>query len=70
MKILVKVLGGLLIGILTMGGIAALVTLPTMFIWNYVMPNLFGLPEVTFLQALALNFLASILFKNNNSPVK
>jgi len=70
MKILVKVLGGLLIGILTMGGIATLVTLPTMFLWNYVMPNLFGLPEITFLQALALNFLASILFKNNNSSDK
>tara|TARA_B100000809_G_scaffold264049_1_gene318838 strand:- start:422 stop:634 length:213 start_codon:yes stop_codon:yes gene_type:complete len=70
MKILVKVLGGLLIGILTMGGIATLVTLPTMFLWNYVMPNLFGLQEVTFLQALALNFLASILFKTNNGSVK
>lgn len=54
-------------------GIIVLVTLllgyPLMFLWNWLMPIIFGLPKITFWQAIGLNFLSSILFKsyNNNS---
>ena len=41
---------------------------PLMLLWNWLMPTLFGLPFITFWQAVGLNFLASILFgKYNNS---
>jgi hypothetical protein len=45
--------------------------LPTMILWNWLMPILFNLPEVTFWQACGLQILISLLlapsiFKTNN----
>lgn len=45
--------------------------LPTMILWNWLMPILFNLPEVTFWQACGLQVLISLLlapsiFKTNN----
>jgi len=37
--------------------------LPTMWLWNWLMPYLFNLPTITFWQALGLNALSTILFK-------
>lgn len=34
----------------------------TMHLWNYVVPGLFGLPAITFVQALALLVLSKLLF--------
>jgi len=52
-------------------GLAILVvlalSLPTMWLWNYVMPVVFGLPEITLLQTLALLILAEVFFKSFNS---
>ena len=44
--------------------IAVLVVIPliTMFLWNWLMPYLFGLPEIGFLQALGLMILMNGLF--------
>lgn len=39
---------------------------PLMLLWNWLIPSIFGLPEITFWQAIGLNFLSTILFK---SPV-
>lgn len=39
--------------------------LPVMWLWNGLMPAIFKLPEITFLQALGLNILCGILFKPN-----
>jgi len=36
---------------------------PLMLLWNWLMPIIFGLPEITFWQAIGLNFLSTILFK-------
>jgi len=36
---------------------------PLMLLWNWLMPNVFGLPEITFWQAIGLNLLSTILFK-------
>ena len=44
---------------------AVLIALPVMWLWDYVMPALFGLKEITFLQALCLSFLCSLLFKSS-----
>ena len=47
--------------------LALLMTFPLMWLWNWLMPDLFNVAEIGFWQALGLNFLASILFKKNNS---
>ena len=36
---------------------------PLMWLWNWLMPYLFGLPEITFIQAIGLNILTNILFR-------
>jgi len=38
---------------------------PMMWLWNWLMPELFGLPQITFLQAIGLNVLTSIIFRPN-----
>ena len=57
------VVGGLAVFV----GVAALVTLPTWLLWNWLCPTLFGLPPVTFLQAFGLLLLCSCLFKGSAS---
>lgn len=45
--------------------------LPLMLLWNWLMPIVFGLPTLTFWQAVGMNFLASILFgKTSTSTSK
>lgn len=39
-----------------------LTTLPTYFLWNWLMPTLFSIKTITLWQALGLNMLTSILF--------
>lgn len=46
--------------------IGLLLSFPTMILWNWLIPDVFGLPEITFTQALVMNVLSSIFFKNNN----
>jgi hypothetical protein len=36
---------------------------PLMLIWNWLMPELFGLSEITFWQAIGINILSTILFR-------
>ena len=59
------------VGLLTVLGLvillAMIMALPTMWLWNYIMPDIFGLIEINFYQALAMNVLSSILFKANTS---
>ena len=44
--------------------IALLMAYPTMWLWNWLMPKIFGLIEISFWQALGLNILSRIFFKN------
>jgi hypothetical protein len=44
---------------------AVILGLPLMWLWNWLMPTIFYLDEITFWQALGLNALATILFKQN-----
>ena len=56
-----------LIVILIVSFIAAL---PTMLLWNWLMPQLFSLKGITFWQALGVNMLAGILFKSAATSAK
>ena len=53
----------LIVGLIVLAGI--LLALPLQLLWNWLIPNLFNLPAITFWQALGLNMLAGILFKSN-----
>ena len=55
----------LLVGMIVV--IALILTLPTYFLWNWLMPTIFNLNKITLLQALGLNMLAGILFRNSSS---
>ncbi len=41
--------------------------LPVLILWNWLMPEIFGLKSITFVQALGLSLLSSILFKSSSS---
>lgn len=49
--------------------LAVLLALPTMLLWNAVVPDITknAVTELTFWQALGLNFLCGILFKNSSA---
>lgn len=39
---------------------------PLMLLWNWLMPTVFGLPTITFWQAVGFNLMGNILFKSHN----
>lgn len=47
--------------------LAIVLALPIMLCWNYVMPAVFGLPKLTFMQALVMNILSALLIKSGAS---
>ena len=57
---LALVIGALVIITLILG-------LPVMWLWNWIIPELFYLDTITFWQAVGLNLLSSILFKSYNT---
>ena len=61
-----KVLEFLLaIGILLI--VVLIIGLPVMWLWNWLMPLIFGLTKISFLQALGLSLLGNMLFNLGTS---
>ena len=56
-----------LVASLTLAFVALVLGLPLMLLWNWIMPNIFYFNKITFLQAVGLNLLSSILFKSHNT---
>jgi hypothetical protein len=54
-----------LIGLVIAVAIGVLTALPVMLLWNAVIPELFGLKAIGFIQALLLSTLCSLLFKSS-----
>jgi hypothetical protein len=54
--------GSRFLGILVFFVIIALFSVAVMFLWNWLMPAIAGLPEISYLQAAGLFILARILF--------
>jgi hypothetical protein len=50
-----------LAGVLVLVFAALIMALPTMLLWNWLMPTIFKLPEITFWQALGLIALAGCI---------
>lgn len=49
---------------------ALILAVPVMLLWNYVMPDIFGLSEINFWQALSLNLLSGFLFRFSTGTTK
>ena len=58
----ITAIAGFIIAIIAIG---LLVSLPVMLLWDWVMPLLFGLPTITWLQSWGLLILSGLLFKSN-----
>lgn len=60
------------IGLLALVAVIALLTsIPVWLLWNWLMPAIFGLKSISFLQALGLCVLSGLLFKSScNSSSK
>lgn len=56
------------VGIIALVGL--LVGFPVMWLWNWLMPVIFGLPTINFYQAFGLYVLCDILFKSSANSNK
>ena len=53
----------LVVGLLALSAI--LLAIPTMLLWNALLPHLFGTPHISLYEAVGINILSGILFKSN-----
>ena len=63
METFFKILGVIFVALI----LCVLFAFPTMWLWNWLMPALFGITKITFWQALGINLLSEILFKSTSS---
>ena len=57
---------GFIGGLVVIGVLFGLImSLPVMWLWNYVVPYQFGLKEIDFLHAWGLNVLCGFIFKSS-----
>jgi hypothetical protein len=64
MRIL-KIVGLILVGIAVAALVGFLLGIAVMALWNWLMPELFGLPEIGYWQAVGLFVLCHLLFKGH-----
>lgn len=58
---------GIILGVLIVPFLLALLV---MWLWNWIVPNIFGLMEITYWQSWGLVILSNILFKSTNYNFK
>lgn len=58
---------GMFIALFVAVVVGIFIALPLMLLWNWLMPSLFNLREIGFLEAYGLYFLTNILFKSSQS---
>lgn len=63
MQIVLAILLGL--GVLLV--VALMMTLPLMWLWNWLMPVIFSLPKIGAMQAFGLILMSGLLFRNGSS---
>lgn len=66
MKFAMALLIGVMLGIV----FAVVLALPTMVLWNALIPTIFGLPSISIWQALGLCLLTRFLFGTSTSSQK
>lgn len=67
METLAKIVGVVVLVVGLVAVMAIILALPTMLLWNWLMPEIFGLKTISFWQALGLLLLSGFLFKNSSS---
>lgn len=65
MNKLISNLGYILGTVILLVIITLLIALPIMWLWNWLMPAIFGLIKINFWQALGISLLCTFLFKTN-----
>lgn len=65
-----KILYVVIAAVLSTAILSLLFAFPLMWLWNWLMPTIFELTEITFWQALGLMFLSGMLFKSTYSNSK
>lgn len=66
METVVRAIALRLVFVFTWAEMALLAGFPTKWLWNWLMPALFGLKTITFWQAWGLLWLSSMLFKSSS----
>ena len=62
-----NVLTAIVVGVLVIFVVALIASLPFMLLWDWLMPQIFGLPEITWLQALGMLVMSGFLFKQSGN---
>ena len=57
-----KLIGGMSLVLAVFLVLALIIGFPVMWMWNYVVPDVFGLPPIHFWQAFWLTVLCNIMF--------
>ena len=65
-----KVFVAILLAMLLIAIVGLFVALPVMLLWNAVVPAVFGLQAITYLQSYALYFLCYLLFGHSSVKAK
>ena len=65
MDVVVKLLGGLLYTVIITIAIGLLLSLPVFWLWNGILPDLFGFKQITWMEAWGLMILSGLLFKSS-----
>jgi len=63
-KVLVLGVGVGIWSLLILALISLVAAVPTLFLWNWLMPSIFGIAKIGFFQAWGLNFLTGIFFRD------
>ncbi len=67
MKTIIVGLIGTIVGLVFVAGFALLMGFPVMWLWNAVMPDLFGVRAIAFWQAIGLLLLTGILVRSGST---
>ena len=65
MEEFIKLLGLAFLGFLIIVIFAFAMGFPIMWLWNWLMPALFGLSKISVWKAIGLNILCRLLFRSN-----
>ena len=70
MTVLLKLMTTWFVAFVAWLAISALVAIPTALVWNWTMPEVFGLPKIGFGQAFGLLVLSSLLRSTRKVDIK
>lgn len=66
METIAQIVGYIFMAIVFVIVLSLIAAFPLMLLWNWLCPDLFNLPMLTFWQAWGLMVLCGLMFKNNS----